>query len=65
MDKFIELLNSFDIENPNFPPTMIYNEGWMLRLVLEWFSKNLNVDFKINFHEDAKWFSEAPFYEKY
>ncbi len=69
MEKFIELLNSFDIEHPNFPPTMIYNEGWMLRLVLEWFSKNLNVDHKINFHEDAKWFSEAqlptPFGSRY
>ena len=69
MDKFIELLNSFDIENPNFPPTMIYNEGWMLRLVLEWFSKNLNVNHKISFYKDAKWFSEAqlptPFGSRY
>jgi hypothetical protein len=26
-------------ENTLFPPTILYNEGWMLRLILDWFSK--------------------------
>ncbi len=31
----------------------------MLRLLLDWFSKNTNVDHNFNFHQDSKWFSEA------
>ena len=34
------LLSDFDPDSPNFPPTIIYNEGWLLRLVVDWFSKS-------------------------
>lgn len=34
------LLNSCTGPNPRFPPTILYNEGWMLRLILDWFSNH-------------------------
>ncbi len=32
-----------------FPATDLYNEGWMLRLVIDWFSRNPQVDCNIRF----------------
>lgn len=42
-----------------FPATELYNEGWMLRLVLDWFSKNPHVDHDLKFGEGSRWYSEA------
>jgi hypothetical protein len=42
-----------------FPATDLYNEGWMLRLVVDWFSRNPQVDCDIRFSNDAQWYSEA------
>ena len=43
----------------NILPTALFNEGWMLRLVLDWFSKNRGCDFDVSFEKDAHWFSEG------
>jgi len=43
----------------NFPPTDLYNEGWMLRLVLDWLSFNPGIDHDIAFTATDKWYSEA------
>jgi len=63
------LLESFDLDSPNFPPTLIYNEGWMLRILLDWFSKNQNIEHTFKYHKSSKWFSEAqlptPFHARY
>jgi hypothetical protein len=42
-----------------FPPTDLYNEGWMLRLVLDWFDRNRDVEFDLKLVDNAKWYSEA------
>lgn len=42
-----------------FPATDLYNEGWMLRLVLDWFSRNPDVDHDLKFGESSNWYSEA------
>lgn len=42
-----------------FPATDLYNEGWMLRLVLDWFSRYPDVDYDLNFGEGSRWYSEA------
>lgn len=42
-----------------FPATDLYNEGWMLRLVLDWFSRNRGVDHDLKFGESSGWYSEA------
>ncbi len=44
-----------------FPPTDLYNEGWMLRLVLDWLHRNRGDDHRlcIPFPRNADWYSEA------
>ena len=34
------LLASGSAKRASMPPTILYNEGWMLRLVVDWFDKN-------------------------
>lgn len=41
------------------PPTMFYNEGWLLRIVLDWFSRGPQPDHRLGFAPHARWFSEA------
>jgi hypothetical protein len=48
-----------NVETTSIPPTLLYNEGWMLRLVLDWFSKNPKIDHPLSFGADCKWYSEA------
>ena len=46
-------------DNAVLPPTDVYNEGWMLRLVLDWFSQNESVQHELQFTSGARWYSEA------
>lgn len=43
------------------PPTELYNEGWMLRLVLDWFDRMRQPELihPLSFHAQAVWFSEG------
>lgn len=40
-------------------PGLIFNEGWMLRLVLDWFDRNRGIQHKLAFEPGAHWYSEA------
>ncbi len=42
-----------------FPPTTLYNEGWLLRLVIDWFSRRLGKSHSLAFSPGALWYSEA------
>lgn len=42
-----------------FPPTLIHNEGWMLRLVLNALQKHRDIDLPFRFMDGARWYSEA------
>ena len=53
------MLESCATESPLFPPTLLFNEGWLLRLVLDWFSTHRDVNHPLAFSEHAQWFSEA------
>ncbi len=68
----IEILsNAHDKDLTNIQPTLLYNEGWMLRLVLDWLSHSKNHEIKcevldieekaieLSIPDDCKWFSEA------
>jgi len=57
--RIAELLEASGGEAPNFPPTLIYNEGWLLRLVLDWFSTHPVADHALTFADKARWYSEA------
>jgi hypothetical protein len=54
-----ELLRLAENETPPFPPTLVFEEGWMLRLVLQWFAKSRTTGHELSFAPDARWFSEA------
>jgi hypothetical protein len=43
----------------HLPPTTLYNEGWMLRLVLDWCSTHPNSVAAFPFLPGARWYSEA------
>ncbi len=42
-----------------FPATLFYNEGWLLRLVVDWFSRTPQAGHELQFAAGARWFSEA------
>jgi hypothetical protein len=46
----------------DFPASELFSEGWMLRLLLDWYSRNrgpATVGHALHFYEGARWFSEA------
>ena len=42
-----------------FPATTLYNEGWLLRLVLDWFAHQRPEGHPLSLQPGARWFSEA------
>jgi hypothetical protein len=68
-DQISRLLMLCDSENTVMPPTIIYNEGWMLRLILDWFSKQEFADHPLSFAKDSRWCSEillpSPFQPRF
>ena len=63
------LIDGAGSRTPNFPPTLVFNEGWMLRLILSWFASHAVPGHSLAFQPDATWFSEAllpsPFLRRY
>ncbi len=55
-----ELLDACSGANPPFPPTDLYREKWLLRIVLLWLASHRAVPSQLQFlDERARWFSEA------
>ncbi len=52
------MMQSCATKSPVFPPTTIYNEGWLLRLVLDWFSTHNIPGHPLSLPENTRWFSE-------
>jgi len=59
MDLLLNLISSFDPENPNFRPTEIYNENWLLKIVLQQLSTVETGDYPLGFLPESSWFSEG------
>jgi hypothetical protein len=59
IDRINDMLRLANSKSRLFPATMYYNEGWLLRLIVDWFSRSACTDHPLNFHQDARWFSEA------
>lgn len=58
----VEIYNSikfFKDGKNNLQPTLLYNEGWMLRLVLKWFNDHKEINYIISMKNESNWFSEA------
>lgn len=61
IDQVKSLLERCSTPATNIPPTDLYNEGWMLRLVLDWLHRTREDEYQIRlpFPKDAGWYSEA------
>lgn len=54
-----DLIEHFDPDNPNFRPTEIYNESWLLKGLLHQVSQTDLSASPLSFSPGATWFSEA------
>jgi hypothetical protein len=59
INSITEMLRRADGTATSFPPTLLFEEGWMLRLVLQWFAESRNHGHPLSFATDARWYSEA------
>lgn len=59
IDRVSQLLSDCDKDDGVLPPTILYNEGWLLRLVLDWYSRNRSPDCLVPFASGAGWSSEV------
>ena len=59
LDKITAILKTCLTDQPLAPATLLYNEGWLLRLTLEWFSTHKAPNHPFAFPTGARWFSEA------
>jgi hypothetical protein len=63
--EIFETIEKFDSQENNLQPTLLYNEGWMLRLVLKWFSDHKGIDHHLSMKENTRWFSEGLIKSKF
>jgi len=59
MNRITELLSQSGTDNAKLPPTQLYNEGWLLRLILDWFDQHRNTSHNLAFFPESIWYSEA------
>jgi hypothetical protein len=59
LDQVTELLQRCGSNEGVMPPTQLYNEGWMLRLTLNWFDRHRDLEHALAFREGSVWYSEA------
>lgn len=59
MKPLIDLLESLKNGESKFRPTEIYNEGWLLKILLHEYSKHPEIDSPLRFYPGADWYSEA------
>ena len=54
-----EILSRCGTSRSVLPPTELFNEGWMLRLVLDWLDRHRDFAHPLAFEAGARWYSEA------
>ena len=59
IEPIARILDRCGSENSVLPPTELFNEGWMLRLVLDWLDRNRGIVHPLSFAPEARWYSEA------
>ncbi len=59
LDRIKNMLQACNSDGPLFPPTELYNEGWLLRIFLDWFSGYEVKGHPLSFSRGTRWFSEA------
>ena len=52
-----KILSTCDFKKTQIPPTELYNEGWLLRLVMKWFYTNKDNSHELSFCDGkARWY---------
>ena len=59
INRITHMLELCTTEQTLFPPTDLYNEGWMLRLTLDWFTNHLTRTHTLTISKKEQWYSEA------
>ena len=59
LHRLLALLEACASATPPFPPTLLYDEGWLLRLVLDWLAGHPLPGHPLGFPEGGRWFSEG------
>ena len=57
--RIIDIFASAGMPTATIRPTELYNEGWMLRLTLDWAQQHACGSHPLAFLPDARWYSEA------
>jgi hypothetical protein len=63
--EIFDTIEKIEIQENNIQPTLLYNEGWMLRVILKWFNKNVEICHDISMKNGSKWYSEALLSSKF
>lgn len=58
-DHITSMLLSAGTPNCPFPATTVFNETWLLRLVLDWFAADTKSSHILSFTPGSRWYSEA------
>jgi hypothetical protein len=53
------MLEACEGGNPAFPPTALFGEQWLLRVVIDWFERHGGDRYPMSPASGARWFSEA------
>src|SRR5258707_14318772 len=53
------MLEACETGHAAFPPSVLFNEGWLLRIVLDWFAGHGGDRYPLSSRPGARWFSEA------
>lgn len=59
VDRIRDMLASCEAGESAFPPAELYNENWLLRLVLDWFARHEGDRYPLSPMAGARWFSQA------
>ena len=58
-DIIVKLLQQCAESESVLPPTELYNESWMIRIVIDWFSTYTGNEHQFSFLSESRWYSEA------
>jgi hypothetical protein len=58
-ERIKSMLEACEAGQPTFPPTVLFSENWLLRIVIDWFAGHGGDRYPMSPLPGARWFSEA------
>src|SRR5436305_9236064 len=59
IERIKDMLEACETGHPVFPPSVLFNEGWLLRISLDWFEGHGGDRYPLSPRPGARWFSQA------